>query len=141
MTGNIRLWVDDIRPAPEGWTLARTVTEAIRILDENVVEEISLDYDISLSVKVGLIHRPYPCGETFEPVARFIRMMARRGILLHTMNYGNAGPYKQKIKVAIHTASDEGRKNLLAILDDVKRHVYIVENPMPPCNRFEGEPK
>ena len=141
MTANIRLWVDDIRPAPEGWTLARTVTEAIRILDENVVEEISLDYDISLSVKVGLIHRPYPCGETFEPVARFIRMMARRGMLLHTMNYGSAGPYKKKIKVTIHTASDEGRKNLLAILDDVKRHVYIVENPMPPCNRFEGEPK
>ena len=74
----IKLWVDDIRPAPEGWHWAETVTEAIRILDTAEVTELSLDHDISYKVSIG--HgdpRPFCSPETFEPVARFIAMMLR----------------------------------------------------------------
>ena len=38
------LWVDDIRDAPEGWDLARTYDEAIRILESNHYKTLSLDY-------------------------------------------------------------------------------------------------
>lgn len=37
----IKLFVDDLRACPKGWVPARTVTEAIRILATQSVEEVS----------------------------------------------------------------------------------------------------
>lgn len=49
----VRLWHDDVRPPPAGWTHAWDNDEAIRILEENDVEEASLDHDLGASaVKV-----------------------------------------------------------------------------------------
>jgi hypothetical protein len=44
----IRLWLDDVRLAPEGWTHVRSVNEAIAILRERAgeVAEMSLDHDL-----------------------------------------------------------------------------------------------
>lgn len=42
----IRLWLDDVRPAPEGWTWAKSAREAIEILDRETVQECSLDFDL-----------------------------------------------------------------------------------------------
>lgn len=42
----MKLWVDDERPAPEGWVLAKTSAEAIEILGANEVTEMSLDYSL-----------------------------------------------------------------------------------------------
>jgi hypothetical protein len=42
----MRVFVDDQRPAPPGWTLARNVDEAIALLRNENVEELSLDYDL-----------------------------------------------------------------------------------------------
>lgn len=44
----MKIWHDDIRPAPEGWVWARTNNEALKLLRENDVEEISLDHDLGL---------------------------------------------------------------------------------------------
>lgn len=40
------LWVDDLRPAPEGWTWAKTSYDALLILAYNVPDEISFDHDL-----------------------------------------------------------------------------------------------
>lgn len=42
----VRLWVDDLRPAPEGWQWATTSADAIEILDDKYVVELSLDHDL-----------------------------------------------------------------------------------------------
>ena len=42
----MRVYLDDIREAPEGWTRARTAEEAIALLETGEVEEISLDHDL-----------------------------------------------------------------------------------------------
>lgn len=44
----VKLWHDDIRPAPPGWLWARTNEEAQAILKEHVVVECSLDHDLGL---------------------------------------------------------------------------------------------
>jgi len=44
----MKLWHDDIRPAPEGWVWARTNKEAMAHLETGDVEEISLDHDLGL---------------------------------------------------------------------------------------------
>lgn len=42
----MRVWLDDLRPAPEGWTHARTQAEAIALLEAGGVKAISLDHDL-----------------------------------------------------------------------------------------------
>lgn len=42
----MKVFVDDFRECPAGWTVARTNSEAIRLLFSGVVDEISLDYDV-----------------------------------------------------------------------------------------------
>jgi hypothetical protein len=42
----MKIWLDDERVAPEDWTRTRSADEAIELLEENKVEEISLDYDL-----------------------------------------------------------------------------------------------
>lgn len=48
MPAELRLWHDDIRPAPEGWTWARTNAQAQEIIATGNVVEISLDHDLGL---------------------------------------------------------------------------------------------
>lgn len=42
----MKIFLDDIRTCPEGWTLAKTAHEAIQLLAANKVEQISLDHDL-----------------------------------------------------------------------------------------------
>jgi hypothetical protein len=44
----MKLWVDDLRPAPEGWYAAETSAHAIEmlILGRHHIEAISLDHDL-----------------------------------------------------------------------------------------------
>lgn len=44
----VKLWLDDVRPAPDGWLWARTNAEARATLAANEVVECSLDHDLGL---------------------------------------------------------------------------------------------
>lgn len=95
----MKLFVDDIRECPKGWTLARTVTEAIRILAQFDVDEVSLDHDICHKDNLPPgVYQPLACGETFEAVAWYIRLMPNRP------------------KVGFHTANPIGEKKMREIL-------------------------
>lgn len=123
----MKLWVDDIRKEPEGWTRARSVTEAIRILDTMPVFEVSLDYDISMKVSVGTEEagysepRPFRSNETFEPVARFI-----------SARYRHEGE-PDDIKITLHTANPVGAERMKEILINFDPKIKLSS----PCNRFE----
>lgn len=130
-TFGIKLWVDDIRKAPEGWHHAKTVTEAIRVLDTMEVAEVSLDHDISYKVSIG--HgdpRPFASPETFEPVARFIARMVIE-------NEVHTGEYPRVVR--LHSANAMGRIKMMAILSPVRQFIEIIDTPSKPCNRFEEE--
>lgn len=43
---SMKVYLDDQRPAPNGWTLARNADEAIALLRKGTVTELSLDYDL-----------------------------------------------------------------------------------------------
>lgn len=43
----MKLWVDDERPAPEGWTWVKTAEEATAALRDNEVTDMSLDYSLA----------------------------------------------------------------------------------------------
>lgn len=42
----IKLWLDDVRPTPDGWTRAHSVNEAKKLMAENTVLYASLDHDL-----------------------------------------------------------------------------------------------
>jgi hypothetical protein len=83
----LKLFVDDIRRCPDGWTVARTVSKAVRLLDTQDVEEVSLDHDIACYLFAGQSHTS---EETFEAVARFIANMPEERrpkiVWIHTAN-------------------------------------------------------
>ncbi len=109
----MRLFVDDIRPAPEGFTLVREVNEAIKFIDmyRFDLEQISLDHDISLEVEVAGTYRPFPSPETYRAVARYIKEV-----------------YKTEAKkpvITLHSANPYGRVAMRAILEGFE----VVDNP------------
>ena len=42
----MKIWLDDVRPAPDGWIHVKTVDEAIKYLLTGQVDYISLDNDL-----------------------------------------------------------------------------------------------
>lgn len=45
----MRLWHDDIRPAPEGWTWVKTNDQARKHLAGGEITEISMDHDLEFA--------------------------------------------------------------------------------------------
>jgi len=50
----INVFLDDYRPCPDGYVLARNIDECITLLDENTVNFLSLDHDLENKKKNGL---------------------------------------------------------------------------------------
>ena len=84
----MRLFCDDQRIPPDGFELARTITQAIKILSESNVEFLSLDYDIRHRRDSSLL------DENFSAVARFVTLMDEgskpKVIFLHTANHNGS---------------------------------------------------
>jgi hypothetical protein len=49
------LWLDDLRPAPDGWTHVKTVAEA-KVLLQDGVERASLDHDLGACDSCMRVH-------------------------------------------------------------------------------------
>ena len=120
----MKLFVDDIRNAPdETWLTARTIRAAINALDTFEFDLVSLDHDISHQIAMGTASRPYPCEETFAPVASYIGATSRAR--------------KIKPEIIIHTANPVGA-NILANICKRYDLQYQIK-PYPAANRLETQ--
>lgn len=129
----MKLYIDDIRPAPEGWMQARTVTDAIKTIARfgNEITEISLDHDISCAVSVNGEYRPFPSPETFQAVAYYI-------VEYYKAHYAQIDGLTNKYSrpnITIHTANPIGGKELSLILENF----YVTISPASRVNRLESE--
>lgn len=82
----MKLYVDDLRRCPDGWKLARTITDAISHLYQGRVREISLDHDIVFIRGSDIrMHK-----ESFMSVAYYMAVMPRDlrpdKVRIHTAN-------------------------------------------------------
>jgi hypothetical protein len=48
-----KLWLDDERPAPDGWVVAKTAGQAVMFLATNAFSEVSLDHDLGNDALYG----------------------------------------------------------------------------------------
>lgn len=93
----IYLWLDDLRPAPEGWVHATTAPEAISILERGGVAKISLDHDLGEEI----------AGTGYQ-VACWVEEQAA---------YGTLAP----LEWAIHSANTVGKANMTLALKSAER--------------------
>lgn len=121
----MKLYLDDLRPIPDGWTTARTASEAIHLLATCRVVEISFDHDlgesdpdlwswVSLADLRGGIRdlteqhlQMEDCG-TGHLVARWIEIATR-------------DLYLPRLRWSIHSANPVGRENIIAAMTRVEQ--------------------
>ena len=106
----VRLWLDDVRPPPEGWRWARTVDEAKKILSENEVVECSLDHDLGLHE----VEDPDDLDEFFEVAREANKSATETGLdlvnwMLETHNVPR--------RITIHSWNPAGAHNMAARLN------------------------
>ncbi|MEK6881690.1 MAG: cyclic-phosphate processing receiver domain-containing protein [Nanoarchaeota archaeon] len=121
----IKLYVDDVRSAPPGWILAKTITEAIRILACFRVIEISLDHDIAYFDESGIFTGKVS-NENFSSVAWFIANIPKK--------------FRPK-KVYIHTANPTGAFALNDILKNKVNEIIRVIDYVNEWNNIKGKRK
>lgn len=99
----MKIWLDDIREAPEGWTRCFRPDEVIELIQNGSVEEISLDYDLGLVDERGL-------DWNGEDVLKWIeREVVERG-----------RSFRLPV-VSIHSANPVGRERLQRALEAIQR--------------------
>lgn len=88
----IKMFLDDIRPCPEGWVLVKTAREAIELLKTGQVIEASLDHDLGECEMCEGSHNPWcscECHWNGYTVMKWIEennMWPKEGIWLHSNN-------------------------------------------------------
>lgn len=85
-----KLFVDDVRSAPEGWRTARTVAEAVGLLESARFDEVSLDFIIDGRAE-----------SNFLPVALCIAALPEE---------------RRPSRVWIHTSSEQGAVMMSRVL-------------------------
>lgn len=134
----MKLWVDDIRQAPDDtWTVARTATAAIRAIARYDFEVISLDHDISHQVTVGALGRPYPCDETFESVAYYI--VAKHWVRREDRSLPELAMLRPHLapKIIIHTSNTVAGDRMAQMFKDAD--IPFEKKYMGAANRLEME--
>jgi hypothetical protein len=128
----VKLWHDDVRPAPEGWVWARTNSSAKSLLETRLVTECSLDHDLGFHdvlrpddpKSLAKVVRPH--GRTEETGLDLVNWMVATGcvpakVTIHSWNRDGAtamaasliasghpcvlAPYVQRAPSPAHAAS------------------------------------
>ena len=99
----MKIWLDDIREAPKGWTRCFGPDQVIEFIEGGEVEEISLDYDLGLVDDRGI-------DRNGEDVLKWIeQQLVERGDSF------------QLPVIKIHSANPVGRQRLQRALEAIHR--------------------
>jgi hypothetical protein len=113
----IRVWLDDVRAAPAGWTRAHTASEAITFLEAGGVVEISLDHDLGDEATRGT---------GYDVVCWIEEAVATRGF---------AAP-----EIHIHSANVVGRERMQRAIDSIERLYWATNDDLQGQLRRSREP-
>jgi hypothetical protein len=101
----MKLWIDDVRPAPDGYVWCKTTPEALRMIRNhyNSIEEISLDHD---------------AGELQYYGGDFIEVLKEMERISHSPFWPS--DYKEafmQYRFFLHSANPVGVQNMRAIIE------------------------
>ena len=100
----MKLWIDDVRPAPEGYVWLKSTNEALRFIRANFnsIIEISLDHD---------------AGEYVSEGGDFIEILNEMERLVYSHQWGHI--YRDvfiRYNFYLHTANPVGAANMRRII-------------------------
>jgi len=93
----LKLFLDDQRSPPEGWTLVRWPSEMIALLETGEIDEISLDHDLGDDVR----------GTGYDVLVWIEEAVATRGF--------------RPPMIHLHSANVVGRKRMLQAVQSIQR--------------------
>lgn len=105
----MKIFLDDTRPAPNGWTLMRWPHEVIAALQTEQVTEISLDHDLGDDT----------VGTGYDVLVWLEGTVARQRFELPVIH--------------IHTANSAARPRMLAAVAQIEK-LAQTHLPIQPCN-------
>lgn len=135
----MKIYLDDLRPAPEGWVLARSVAEAQRIIDSRPGApdyELSLDFDLGMTADIcqtcdnrgwGRFDAPdHPdyCTDCTHIILSDDKSAPEGDALLkwiYEMHRDYPGFYYLPVKIYLHTANPVGRERMRWAVKDLER--------------------
>jgi predicted HTH domain antitoxin len=97
----VKIYLDDLRPVPDGWTLAKTAGEAICLLEAGSAKALSLDHDLG------------------EPVAE-VGTGYRVAVWLEEQAHSGRWSVIPR-SITIHSANPVGRVIMQAAIDSIER--------------------
>lgn len=115
----MKLWLDDCRVAPPGWTRANNMAEAQALMEDSteIIEEMSLDHDLGAmpacytcsssedACDMGVDSCNCACHRELQPTGYdFVKWMAENEKWPRT-------------KPKVHSQNPVGRANMLAVID------------------------
>lgn len=99
----IKLWHDDVRPAPNGWVWATNNAEAQTILSDRNVQECSLDHDLGAEGQGILAAGRSPNGSGYDLVLWMIESdLVPAKVTIHSWNGVGARRMAQALNAAGH---------------------------------------
>ncbi len=120
----MNLWLDDIRPAPDGWIWARTAKDAIRWLRTGKVVECSLDHDLGWCVR---------CGSKVSPQPICVRCKCACHMTGYQVTLWMAKRNVWPSKVSVHSANPVGRQRMIAVIEKYAPTGTLYSS-MPACD-------
>lgn len=115
MSTFIRVYLDDIRTPPEGWTLVKTYEECVEALLTGEVEHLSLDHDLADEHYALLLP-----DEEFD----YSEFKERTGYdVCKWMVENNVWP---KTSITLHSANPPGRENMRVLINANKPEGLLV---------------
>lgn len=92
----VRLWLDDLRPAPERWVGVKTVEAAVEILETGRVAEATLNYDLGLGQAYGYALCRWMAERNVWPRALAVHSFNPPGARLMCRLIEERGPYRRQ---------------------------------------------
>ena len=100
----INLYLDDLRVCPKDFVIARTFEEAIKLIESNNINILSLDHDLGEDAKGHILKSGYD----------LVKYICENNIHIN--------------KIYIHTDNAVGRENMYQTLIGAQRRGFISEN-------------
>jgi hypothetical protein len=99
----MKVWLDDVRPAPDGWLHLPTPAEVIEHLRTGDIEELSLDHDLGLLTPEG---KEWP---GYDVLTWIEEQLATSSAPLHVP------------RISIHSANNVGRDRMQRAIESIHR--------------------
>ena len=106
----MKLWIDDVRPAPEGYIWCKSTNEALRaIIETKQMADKPRMYDCNFSIEV--IDLDHDAGEYVQLGGDYINVLKEMERLYKRYNIDFS-----HIKIRLHSANPVGVQNMRAII-------------------------